>query len=120
MSRGGIIFKCFVFGVTIAALIGLVVMLLWNWLVPELFKGPVISYWQALGLLVLSKIIFGGWGGKGGCQHQGPGSQWRDKMYNKFSTLTPEERETFKSKLKEKWCRWEGNSDVDMAETKKE
>lgn len=40
----------------------IVVMLLWNWLVPELFNGPVISYWQTLGLLLLSKILFSGIG----------------------------------------------------------
>jgi hypothetical protein len=40
----------------------LVVMLLWNWLVPELFRGPELSYWQTLGLLVLSKILFSGIG----------------------------------------------------------
>ena len=37
---------------------GAITMLLWNWLVPALFSGPIISYWQALGLLVLSKILF--------------------------------------------------------------
>ena len=42
--------------------IGCVVMLLWNALVPELFKGPVITYWQAIGLLVLSHILLRGWG----------------------------------------------------------
>ena len=40
-----------------------VVMWLWNWLVPELFNGPVLGYWQTLGLLVLSKILFSGIGG---------------------------------------------------------
>lgn len=39
---------------------GFVTMLLWNWLVPTLFSGPIITYWQALGLLVLSKLLFSG------------------------------------------------------------
>ena|GEM_PF-3047105 len=33
-------------------------MLLWNWLIPAIFSGPSISYFQALGLLILSKILF--------------------------------------------------------------
>ena len=36
-----------------------IVMSLWNWLVPELFSGPMITMWQAIGLLVLSKILLG-------------------------------------------------------------
>jgi hypothetical protein len=54
----------------IAAVFGfaLVVMWLWNALVPELFNGPVLSYWQTFGLLILSKIIFSGIG-------RGPGDR---------------------------------------------
>ena len=44
-----------------------VTMLLWNWLIPTLFSGPVISYWQALGLILLSKILFSS--GHGGSRH---------------------------------------------------
>ena len=55
--------KCAVLGLLAITLLGVVTMLLWNWLVPDLFNGPVITYWQALGLLVLSKILFWGWGG---------------------------------------------------------
>ena len=40
--------------------IGFITMQLWNWLIPTLFSGPVITYWQAIGLLVLSKILFSG------------------------------------------------------------
>ena len=57
------------FGVLgVAAMIGFtfVVMWLWNWLVPEVFNGPVLTYWQTLGLLILSKIIFSGIGGGSG------------------------------------------------------
>ena len=61
-------FKYAGFGVLgVAAVFGftLVVMLLWNALVPELFNGPELGYWQTLGLLVLSKILFSGIGGGG-------------------------------------------------------
>jgi len=88
------------FGVLgIAAVFGFtyVVMLLWNALVPELFNGPVVGYWQTLGLLVLSKILFSGMGGGG---HRGdksshvrryrhnddfPRSKWRQKYEAKMN-----------------------------------
>jgi hypothetical protein len=48
------------------AALSYVVMMLWNWLIPVLFVGgKAIGYWQAMGILVLSKILFGGF--KGGC-----------------------------------------------------
>ena len=47
-------------GIAFLALFTYVVMLLWNWLVPELFSGPAVNYWQTLGILVLSKILFAG------------------------------------------------------------
>jgi hypothetical protein len=50
-------------GIGFVALVIYVVMLLWNWLVPELFSGPEIGYWQSAGLLLLSKIIFTGFHG---------------------------------------------------------
>lgn len=56
----------FVLFVAVAiAVFRLVVMGLWNWLMPTLFGLPAISFWQALGLLVLSKILFGRSGGFG-------------------------------------------------------
>ncbi|MCD7937050.1 MAG: hypothetical protein LUG98_09350 [Tannerellaceae bacterium] len=42
--------------------IGAVTMLLWNALIPAIFGGIVINYWQAIGLLVLSRLLFGGFG----------------------------------------------------------
>lgn len=39
---------------------GYIVMGLWNWLIPTLFSGPVITFWQAIGIMVLSKLLFGG------------------------------------------------------------
>jgi hypothetical protein len=59
-------------GIALAAIaiLGFVVLKLWNWLVPELFKGPKIRFKHALGLMALSFILFGGlhggrhWGGR--------------------------------------------------------
>lgn len=47
------------------ALGGWIVQLLWNWLLPTLFGWPAVTFWQALGLLALSRILFGGVGGRG-------------------------------------------------------
>ncbi|HEY5994503.1 MAG TPA: hypothetical protein VIU46_07890 [Gallionellaceae bacterium] len=73
------------------AALGYVVMLLWNWLLPALFEGAhEISYLQALGVLLLSKILFGGMRGHG-C----PG-RWRHRHHH-WENMTPEEREKFQA-----------------------
>lgn len=112
MNRGWYFVKCAVFGLIAVSVIGLVTMVLWNWLVPSLFKGPEINYWQALGLLLLSKILFWGFGGKRHSHHSGHGQApyWKHRFYEKFSNLPASEREAFKQKMKEKWCRWEEKS----------
>ncbi len=77
-----------------------VVMYLWNWLIPELFNGPVVSFWQAFGLLLLSKILFGGFkGGKSNHSNGRWGNGWRQKLKN----MSPEEKAAFKEKWANKW-----------------
>jgi hypothetical protein len=108
MNRGVKILACVALGILAIFLIGYVTMSLWNWLVPALFNGPVLTFWQALGLLFLSKILFGGFGGKRGwSNHPARQAQWKARFFNKFSSMTPEERELVKQKMKEKWCHWE-------------
>ena len=58
MKRGAIFLKCVVAMVLAIFFFAWITYLLWNWLVPVLFNGPIISYWQALGLLTLTKILF--------------------------------------------------------------
>ena len=72
------------------AVFSFVVMSLWNWLMPALFGWRLISYWQAMGLLILSKILFGGF--------RGPGRHWywRRRMMERWEQMTPEEREKFR------------------------
>jgi hypothetical protein len=70
---------------------GFAVLYLWNWLLPPLFGWPLVNFWQALGLLALSRILFGGFG-----MHGGPGRHWRRRwMHKGFEDMTPEERERF-------------------------
>jgi hypothetical protein len=54
-----------ILGVGLLALFGWVVMLLWNWLMPELFGLKPLGYWQAWGLLALCTILFKGMGSRG-------------------------------------------------------
>jgi hypothetical protein len=90
-------------------LFGEVVMHLWNWLVPTLFGWRQITFWQALGLLVLCRILFGGWGG-GGSNRSGH-RRWRSK---RWEAMTPEERE----KLRQDWRRRCGDWGTTPGETK--
>ena len=100
-------------GLSLALSFGFGTMYLWNWLVPALFAGPVITFWQTIGLLVLSKIIFSGFGRGGHCGNHS-GGPWRPYWKEKWNTMNPEDRERFKQKMKEKWCyREEGASTKD-------
>jgi hypothetical protein len=99
MKNAGWILKWIALALTAVAALGLAAMLLWNWLVPSLFNGPVITFWQALGLLALSKILFFGFG-------RGPGGQ-AGRWKHKWAQLSPEQREQLKARLKERWCDWE-------------
>lgn len=88
--------------VIIAFLFGYFVMLLWNWLIPPLFHAGTITYWQAFGLVILAKILFGGvgaahhhdrsrrewrrearrwerWGAWPGCGDKGDWKDWKDQ-----------------------------------------
>ncbi len=106
MKRGAIFLKCILAAIVAIFFFAWITMLLWNWLVPVLFAGPMISYSQALGLLVLTKILFFGIGGRRHWNQDPRSSQqhWKHRFYEKISSLTPEEREAFKQKMKQKWC----------------
>lgn len=77
---------------------GLIVMSLWNWLMPSLFDVHPVGFWQALGLFLLSRILFGGFGGDGGRRH------WRHRMMERWERMSPEERERFRAGM-EGWSR---------------
>jgi hypothetical protein len=87
----------FIFLAIVAGIFGLtaVVMLLWNAVLPGLIPVATISFWKAMGLLALCKILFGGFrfGDSRGS------SRWK----NKFANMSPEEKEAFKEKMKERW-----------------
>ena len=77
---------------------GEIVQQLWNWLLPQLFGWRQITFWQALGLLTLCRILFGGFGG-----HHGPRHKFRRRMEERCAHMTPEERERFRQRMRERF-----------------
>jgi len=80
------------------ALGGVIVRGLWNWLLPPLFGWHVITFWQALGLLVLCRILFGGLG-----LHPSPRANVRRRMAERWEEMSAEERERFREGLRGHW-----------------
>src|SRR5436190_23169083 len=83
-----------ILGIVLAVFIGgEVVKQLWNWLLPPLFGWHQVTFWQALGLLVLCRILFGGLGRHGSGRAR---SSVRRRMAERWEHMTPEERERFR------------------------
>lgn len=78
------------------ALGGAIVRWLWNWLLPPLFGWRTITFWQALGLLALCRILFGGLGLQNHAR-----SNARRRMERRWERMTPEERERFRQGMRE-------------------
>lgn len=99
-DQAGCTAKCIKIAVMVVvgiAALGWVVMLLWNWLMPNLFIGArPVDYWQAMGILLLSKILFGG---------HGHGHYWKARREH-WEGMTPEEREQLKDHFKSRWGMW--------------
>jgi hypothetical protein len=74
---------------------------LWNWLVPALFHGPLISLGQTFGLLLLSRLLFGNWGGRRGSWAQ-KRRAWQQRMAGRMENLSPEAREKFRQQMQAK------------------
>ena len=74
---------------------GEIVLQLWNWLLPSLFGWRQITFWQALGILALCRILFGGFG-----RHGFHRSNFRRRMAERWQHMTPEERERFRQGMR--------------------
>jgi hypothetical protein len=98
-----------------AAILGLVVFiflggelvrLLWNWLLPPLFGWPELTFWQALAMLALCRILFGSIGLRGGGARSNVRRRMADRMADRIADrwehMTPEERERFRSRVRER------------------
>jgi len=96
--------KIAIFAVIAVGALSFIVMSLWNALLPEIFSVRAITFWQAVGLLVLSKLLFGGFR-----PYRGRG-RWGHRMADRWSKMTPEERERFKQGMRY-GCRRERRAD---------
>jgi len=80
-----------------SAVFGFVVMRLWNWLALAVFGWHLITFWQAVGILFLARILVGRLPGR-------PGMRWRGKMMEhwmeRWEQMTPEEREKFRAGMR--------------------
>jgi hypothetical protein len=73
---------------------GFVVTQLWNYLMPGLFGLHAITFWQAIGLMLLGRLLFGGFRpGRGGFG-------WRGGMRQRWESMTPEDREKFREGMR--------------------
>lgn len=85
-----------------------IVMLLWNGILPAVLHVGVITFWQAMGILLLAKILFGGFRGR---RHH-MGHHWAKHLHRKWQHMTPEERERVIAIMKEKRGCWHNHSDA--------
>jgi hypothetical protein len=97
--------KFALFAVLALIVVGVVVMALWNALLPALFGWPAIGFWQSLGLLVLSRILVGGLrGGHGGRMY------WRARMAQRWAQMSDEERARFREGMRYRCGRRDGEA----------
>jgi hypothetical protein len=87
--------KVLLFVVVAGALLGFIVMHLWNWLMPAIFGLGLITFWQALGLFVLGKLLLGGFH-----RHHGGRPRWSRRMQERWDQMSTEEREKFRAGLR--------------------
>jgi len=103
-----------VFGSIAILVFGFVVMSLWNAILPAVLGVKAISFIQALGILLLSKILFGSF--KGGFGRRRHHKETWMAMQQKFASMNPEEREKFKAEWRNR-CggRWRAAAKDDTA-----
>lgn len=95
---------------------GGVVMLLWNAIVPDVFGASSLTYWQAVGLLLLAQILCRGVGRWRTYHDPSARDRWKHKLEAKLAAMAPEERERFKAE----WERRCGCAPERKAESEKQ
>lgn len=78
---------------------GNVIMFLWNWILPDAIGANKITFWKAVGLFVLTRVLFGGFKGGHHRRRQHKGREWKERWRN----LSEEEKVEFKEKWKGDW-----------------
>jgi len=94
--------KIALFAIIGVMVFGTAVMQLWNWLMPSLFGWHAIGFWQALGLLILSRIFFGGF--------RGPSGMGRRRMLDRWEKMTPEQREKLREGMRGRCGQFEASA----------
>jgi magnesium-transporting ATPase (P-type) len=79
MILGGIVLAAF-----LALLFGLLVMLLWNWIMPEVFGLKPLTYWQSWGIVLLAHILFKAGGKADHSYHKARDEEWKDRFRERF------------------------------------
>jgi hypothetical protein len=87
--------------VAFIAIGGEIVRLLWNWLLPALFGWREITFWQAVALLALCRILLGGHGFRGPLRSNV--RRMEERMAERCEHMTPEERERYRQRMRERW-----------------
>ena len=83
-----------ILGIGFVAGVILGVQALWNWLIPELFNGPVLTFWQTAGLFLLSKTLLTGIAPGG---HDKRKKDWNKKYREKYYCRNKEDIDTVKA-----------------------
>jgi hypothetical protein len=96
-----------VFCTAFVMLFSFIVMSLWNGILTDVLGVKAVTFWQALGILILSKILFSGFGG---LHHKREHfkNRFRQKMMDKWEKMTPEEKQRFKDEWKNRCRNWRG------------
>jgi hypothetical protein len=96
LKIAGMVIGGIIFAVVMAFLFGYVFMRLWNWLMPMIFGLSAITFWQGFGLVILAKIIFGGFSG----HFSGKGKRFKKDKSHEYNHLDFDNRADFMSFMK--------------------
>jgi hypothetical protein len=96
-----------VFCTAFVMLFSFIVMSLWNGILTDVLGVKAVTFWQALGILILSKILFSGFGGLHR-KREHFRNRFRQKMMDKWEKMTPEEKQRFKDEWKNRCANWRG------------
>jgi hypothetical protein len=113
ISRG---IKFFLLFLIFFSLATFATMWLWNSVLAMIFHWPAITYWQALAIMVLGRLIFGFGRGSGWHSHSHH-AQWKSRMAEKWRNMTPEERERMRSEWKSRCGKWGWEEPTDKTES---
>ena len=81
MIIGGVVLAA-----ALALLFGLLVMVLWNWIMPEVFGLSPLTYWQSWGIVLLAHILFKAGGHRDQNHHKSRDEEWKDRFRDRFKT----------------------------------